>query len=411
MYKSMIRLLAGLLVVVGVADVCGASGYAIYEWGARGNGMGGAVIGRADDPSAVVSNPAGITQLPGERFQTGATVVMPTADVNLNGAGGKAGRAEHNIWTMPSLYYTRQMSDNYWFGFAMYSRVGLGTDYQDQDNWAGRYNCSYAGIKEVSFNPNLAMKLTDELSVAVGAELAYLQFEYNMYTPTPDGDIRQEIDADGLGYGINLAVHYKPADWVAFGAAWRSEIQLTVYGDADFSAKGPFALSKYDVKDQGLDGTEPLPESLALGVVFYPFEKFSIEVDGIWTKWSAYKELVINYDDGSKATSTKNWHNTWRFQVGAEYNLTPNFDLRCGYVYDQSPINDEYEDYAVPGNDRQIVTLGAGYHRGNWTVDGSYGYLWMKDRHYEARPDDHILDSDMENGQAHMVGLSVGYRF
>ena len=140
--------------------------------------MGGAMIGRADDPSAVVANPAGITQLEGEQFLAGATVVAPSAEININGGGGNSGDLSGSIWALPAMYYTRQMSDHYWVGLGMYSRVGLGTEYADQDHWAGRYNCSYAALREISFNPNLAMKLTDALSLAVGVEVAYLQFDF-----------------------------------------------------------------------------------------------------------------------------------------------------------------------------------------------------------------------------------------
>lgn len=101
-----------------------------------------------------------------------------------------------------------------------------------------------------------------------------------------------------------------------------------------------------------------------------------------------------------------------RFQFGAEYALTDSVDLRAGYVYDQSPVNDDYEDYAVPCTDRQIVTLGAGWKiNDTWVVDASYGYLWMKDRKYEARKEANIIELTREDAHAHMAGLSVTYRF
>lgn len=147
-----------------------------------------------------------------------------------------------------------------------------------------------------------------------------------------------------------------------------------------------------------------------------PIDRLSLEFDAVWTNWSAYKELVIEYDEPlfgvrDELSSEKNWHNTWRFQFGAEYALTDTVDLRAGYVYDQSPVNDDYEDFAVPCTDRQIVTLGAGWtFQDAWTVDVSYGYLWMKDRDYEAR-DGGIVELTREDAHAHMAGLSLTYRF
>lgn len=58
-------LLAAGLLLAAFTGSASAEGFALYEWGARGNALGGSMVGRADDPSAVAFNPAGITQLEG----------------------------------------------------------------------------------------------------------------------------------------------------------------------------------------------------------------------------------------------------------------------------------------------------------------------------------------------------------
>ncbi len=54
--------LAGILLG---GQVCFGAGFALYEGSARGNALGGTLVARADDASALFYNPAGITQLPG----------------------------------------------------------------------------------------------------------------------------------------------------------------------------------------------------------------------------------------------------------------------------------------------------------------------------------------------------------
>ena len=397
-----------------------AAGYGIYEWGARGNALGGAMVARDADPSAVAYNPASITDLPGNQFQIGLTAVAPTGTMDVHEAGLDSMDFEDNVWPLPTMYYTRQLSDNYWFGMGMFSRVGLGTDYDDPDTWAGRYDCSHAGIESVSFTPNLAMKFSEAFSLAVGLDMTYLNFTYDKYMdangPYPGpADIQQQIEADGWGYGMSLAARYRPFDWLAFGVLWRSEIQLTVDGDAEFNQKGSVRPTDVGLKSKiGVSGTEPVPESVTMGVMVKPMDRLSLEFDAVWTRWSSYKELVIEYDEIlGERSADKRWNNAWRFEFGAEYALTDTLDLRCGYVYDQTPVNDDYEDFAVPCSDRQIVTLGAGWtFLDDWTVDVSYGYLWMKDRDYEARSDDpNIIELTRKDAQAHMAGLSLTYRF
>jgi len=402
-----------------------AAGYGVYEWSARGNALGGAMVARDADPSAVAYNPAAITDLPGNQIQVGATAIAPTATMDARSSELEDMDFQDSVWGLPTFYYTRQLSDHYWFGIGMFSRVGLGTEYDDQDTWVGRYNCSYAAIKSVSINPNLALRFSDAFSLAIGVDATYLDFGYNTTIDptfqrnpnTTATDIRQEISADGWGYGMNLGARYRPYDWLAFGILWRSEIQLTVEGDVDFTRKGVIEPESILLNDTGVTGTEPIPESVTMGVMVKPMDRLSLEFDAVWTNWSAYETLVIEYDDPlfgvlDEAKGTKRWSNTWRFQFGAEYALTDDLDLRAGYVYDQSPVNDDYEDYAVPCTDRQIVTLGAGWRfADDWALDVSYGYLWMKDRDYEARPADGIVELTREDAQAHMAGMSLTYKF
>lgn len=403
-----------------------AAGYGVYEWSARGNALGGAMVARDADPSAVAYNPAAITDLPGGQIQVGMTAIAPSATMNAENPALDDMDMADSIWTLPTMYYTQQLSDHYWFGLGVFSRVGLGTEYDDEDSWIGRYNCSYAAIQSLSFTPVLAMKFSDAFSLAVGVDATYLDFGYNTTInanrvlpaayQVDNADISQEISADGWAYGMNLSARYRPVDWLALGILWRSEIELKVDGEVDFSQKGMIAPGSVFLKDTGVSGTEPVPESVTMGIMVKPMDRLSLEFDAVWTNWSSYKNLTIDYDDPlfglrDKVEADKNWRNAWRFEFGAEYALTKAIDLRAGYVYDQSPVNDDYEDFAVPCTDRQLVTAGFGWDVTDaWTVDASYGYLWMTDRDYEARADG-IVALSREDAHAHMAGLSLTYRF
>ena len=99
------------------------AGFATYEWSARGNALGGSVVGMADDPAAVASNPAGITQLEGGHGLFGLTAIYPQAEVTTKNPYNneeKTTSGEDNIWTLPHAYYTRQLSDRYWLGLGVF---------------------------------------------------------------------------------------------------------------------------------------------------------------------------------------------------------------------------------------------------------------------------------------------------
>lgn len=407
-------LLISLLLIVCFAGSSFGAGFALYEYSARGNALGGALIGRADDPSALAYNPAGITQLEGDHLMFGLTAIVPSMDVNVDGFGVFSN--VDKTWIPPHFYYTRQLSDKYWFGISATSRFGLGSEF-DED-WPGKYNNYYSCIQSFSVTPTLAVKLNDQLSIAAGVEAMWFEFEQKKNIPgTPFGlpsDVNAQLKGDDIGWGWNFALHFKPAERLKMGLFYRSEIDQTIEGDADFTV--PSGTPAFLFPDTTAKGEVTTPESFSLGMVYQFSEKTSVEIDGIYTKWSSFSDLTISYDSdiypGTDTTSTeKDWNDVWRYQLGIEHALTDHSWLRLGYVYDESPVPDSTVDYIVPSNDRQIYSIGYGFTKKNWTYDLSYSYLDIKERQLAGRPDEGVFDSDISNSDTHMFGISVSYRF
>jgi long-chain fatty acid transport protein len=140
----------------------------------------------------------------------------------------------------------------------------------------------------------------------------------------------------------------------------------------------------------------------------------------IWTRWSTYKDLTIQFTtspSGSGVSSSvkynKNWQDVIRPFLGVEYKTTDWLDLRAGFAYDQEAVNKSYADYLVPANDRFLFSFGPGFRWQNWSLDISYTYLLILDRtNVAARgAPDYVLDSSFTNGHASMIGCSLGYKF
>ncbi|HOV86422.1 MAG TPA: OmpP1/FadL family transporter [Syntrophobacteraceae bacterium] len=411
----------GFVVVLAGAQGVLAAGFALYEGSARGNALGGALVGRADDPSALYYNPAGITQLPGLQLMAGATIIMPTTDVTI---GGIRETTKDNVWIPPHLYATYQFSDRLWFGLAMYSPFGLGTEFDE--NWLGRYNSYKALIETFSVNPNVAFKLTDKLSLAAGFSVMYFDLTLDRKIPTGQpfwpfpmpwvGDVDADLTGDSFGYGWNVALHYQPCEYAKFGIAYRSQVKQNLSGSAKFTipAVGENIYRPF-LHNTDATGAVTLPDEVYVGLAVYPMKNLSLELGGVWTGWSDYSQLVIAYDRpvaGRKVSVvSKDWHDVWRLNFGIEYKPLNWLDLRFGYVFDEEPIPDRTVDYLVPANDRHLFSFGPGFHWNNWTLDVSYTYLLITDRDVEGRPLDGVFTGKFENGDAHMVGVSLGYKF
>jgi long-chain fatty acid transport protein len=199
------KLLAGALCVAAslAAQTVLGAGFGIYEGSARGNAMGTEVTADPASPSVLYNNPAAMTGLEGTQFEAGVSLINPSVTVSTLVAPGVTIETdvEDNWWTPPSAYVTHQYNDKVWMGFGVFSRFGLGVEYPD--DWPGRYNVQEATIQSLDLNPSIAVKVLDNLSLAVGLRAQWFDFELFKALPTGepgvDPDLQLHIAGDNWG--------------------------------------------------------------------------------------------------------------------------------------------------------------------------------------------------------------------
>lgn len=420
MHKRFPALFLSLMSVLLLPLTAYAAGFAIYEWGARGQALSGAMVARADDPSALAYNPAGMTQIEGVQALAGVTAIAPSSKVTLT--GGVAGpnpvttETEDNIFLPPHTFITWQLSENYWFGVGIFSRFGLGNEYAP--TWPGRYQVYDVALETLSVNPNLAIKLTDKLSGSIGIEGMWMDLTQKNKVPTtlnPANDLDLKLEADSIGYGINLGVHYRATDWLRLGASYRSEIRQEAEGDANLVAPTGSPINATDIS-----GKIDLPATFMVGAAVYPTDRLSIEANVMLMQWSSYESLDIAFQAPLAPgfplvdVNPKNWKDVWRYQIGLEYKATDWLDLRVGYIFDEDPIDPRFADFLLPTNDRHFVNLGAGFHWGAWNVDVAYTYMHVTEREnptVDTAPLPEFTAVRFHDGNAHKLGVSVGHAF
>ncbi len=412
-----VKLLAGTLGVAAVlaAQSAFGAGFGIYEGSARGNAMGTGVTADPASPSVLYNNAAGMTELEGTQMEAGATLIRPHQTVyTTTPAGSVENKADSKWWTPPNAYVTHQFNDKVWTGLGIFSRYGLGVEYDD--DWMGRYNVQEATIQSIDVNPSVAFKVLDSLSLAAGLRAEWFEFELSKALPTRtpfvDPDLQFHMKGDSWGIGYNLGAYYEATDWLAFGLAYDSEIEQEVEGS-------------YDVNHPVLSGGDgsgdvTTPGILRFGTSVKATDKLTIDAGIVCTMWSSYDELAIDFDPAllgqyPDSVTEKDWDDAFRYQLGVEYALNEEWALRAGYVYDETPDPDAHVDYIVPGNDRNLISLGVGYKKGDFFCDLFYTYLMIEDRDISisaerAAEKDGVLPGKFEDGDAHLIGLSVGYK-
>jgi long-chain fatty acid transport protein len=217
------------------------------------------------------------------------------------------------------------------------------------------------------------------------------------------------LKGDGDGWGVNAATLYRVSDQLNLGLSYRSRMKTDVRGNAELTPAG----AQYGSGSTFIT----LPDILQFGASYKPSEKVTINADLEYTWWSTYDRLVIESNNPLfNDIDEKQWDNTWVLRLGGQYKLSKDWAVRAGYIYDQSPVPEEYFETRVPDSDRQGISVGAGHTVGNLTIDVAYMYLKFKNRTVnnstadDAAPAAEALDGNYKT-TAHLAGITIGYKF
>lgn len=411
MYK---KLTAVLLLSVLLADVSYGAGFALYEFSARSTAMGGAAMANEAEPASLAVNPALITELEGTQAQLGLTAV--TADATTSVAG-QTRSLKNDVWYLPNFFITQKWSDQVSFGLGGFSRYGLGGEYQDPvTSWVGSNLAYKVKLETFSFTPTIAVKASDEFSVAMGLEAMVISFAQNSYfNLDPSNSGNYEISGSGVSWGGNFSFIYKP-EWAekwALGGMYRTKVKQTLNGRID---AGSVDLAALNIRSADAEGSISLPDSISAGIAFRPTDAWTLEAGIVGTFWSSYDQILIQYKDITGPTGSpfinnkKKYKDVYRLNFGTEYKLNQNWALRAGYVYDKSPINKHEMDTLVPVDDRHIASIGAGYKTDTWSIDFAYAHIFSRDLSGRSEQLQN-LPVKYTDGKSDMYALTFGYKF
>lgn len=427
-----------LVVCIFICIVCSvlqgfAAGYALFQGSARGNANAANFIaGNEEDPGTIYFNPAAITALPGTQIQAGLSLVMPQASVETinpyTGVWAKTDGKE-KVWPIPSAYVTHQLNDSIWLGLGMFSRFGLGAELDD--TWPGRYNSYKAMIESFDIVPTVAWKVNKKLSVSAGLIIRYFDIElaqkidvagaaglrdYNDPSPSPY-DVDQNLHGDDINAGIALSVQFNPIETVSLGAAYHSRIRFVCKGDADWTKPAAVdAMLPNTLNDTTWRAKNYNPDEFMVGASWDVTKQFTLAGSIVYSLWSVYDDLIVDLDEPmlmgrEQLSSTKNWKDVWRLTLGGNYALNDNWTVRASYTFDESPLNTEYVDYLVPGDDRHLFGFGLTWDKDTWTCDLGYFYEIVKSMSVSGRPQNGVFDGRFSDASAHCVSFSVAKRF
>jgi len=411
-----------LLVLMLTGSAFGAGFWLPELPGTSALGMGLSFVGKADDPTALYYNPAGIGQLDGTQVYLNGTLISYEVGVNLYDASfQETGNVEiDDREIFPYFGITSDFGlDRLTFGLAAYGVFGLAFDYPDDG--PQRYLTQGVDLRTYFFNPTVAYDISDALTMALGIKIARMDITmeraidgsgYQMR----DYDIDTEISGSAMDYGFDLSLLYKVSDTFQLGLVYDSKIAFCS-DDVDFEVDFPATIPYPDTTING-ETELSLPASLRAGAMYQATEKLALTFEIDWMQWDVWDTVTVELDEpvipGDPTTKEfvlrRYWNNSFSYRLGSEYQVNDALCLRGGFMYDETAIDDEYLEPNVPGTDKWALSAGLAYTWNKLTVDLAYMHFF---------PDDRDIKTSMQDPSANgkytsafdFLGLGIKYIF
>jgi long-chain fatty acid transport protein len=356
----------------------------IQGQGTAASGMGNAFSAQADDPSALHYNPAGMTQLRGVEFMTGALLSGGTTTfTSPTGVTATGDRDGSLAWPPPThLYLTANLKDLGIRAFGdLTAGIGMTVPFGSVTRWPNdgpfRTATTFNTLPLLDIKPTVAYRLTNDLSIGLGADIytfsgLFGEGHVERKSVWPGGGgipagAQVELFGADTAAGLNASLLYtalrnpdgKPL--ANIGIVYRSQATLHLNG----------AVLANGAKVSDATATFVLPQvftgAIAIWLVRNHEREWKLEVDVDYVGWKSVRNLDVHLANGGTIPQPLNWRSTYAVMLGTEHRWLameslPSWEvaLRAGYTTQPTQMPDFGFDPGVPSADVHIVGTGLG---------------------------------------------------
>ena len=445
--KKKISLSIVTLIILASAPQLSATGFAIYEMGARAAALAGAFTAKADDASAISYNPAGLAFLDGFRVKTNiqygslkASAFSPYTETSFISNPLQIQGLHYIAWS-PFKDIT--------FGFGRFTPYSTDTEWNG--DWPGNHICVSSRFASTYLRSALAFKLLPGLALGVGMDVILSRAEWSHNI-----DFKQELfsqsniplytdsrhQTQGTGIGFVSGLMWKIGKRLQIGGKYQHKVNFNSTGSNTFHDPTGFSMytlmrSFYKVQDVTFKTS--LPREIVVGMMLMPVDRLTLLLDLQWTQWSdAMKwefqadksggdlspEFMERYADffgitpdyGIQSADLR-WKDTWNIKFGMEFHLSDTVLFRAGYANHPSAVKDRAIHPVIPDLDKNLISLGFGYvgplfsiwddtKLNDFSFDIFVQYMFSKDKTSSLPGYEFTFDTDRL-----VIGLGIGFVF
>ena len=405
------------------SSVLMAGGFKIPETSLNSIALSSANIAHNKSADAAYYNPANMVFMADE-----SSVELDLTYIGLDASNYKGTvsggyqdlNAEKESFLVPAINYVSGKAGEARIGLSIVSPGGLSKRWKTEPAKTAAEEFS---LQIVEVNPTVAIPVNDKVAVAFGFRILHSSgiIKSNgtaVVAPGPTYSVlTRDMTGDGLDFGYNLALAYKPSSDLEMGLTYRSKVSLDVDGNAKLSSS--FDSATYDGE---ASISVPLPACASAALAYTFSSKTTVEFVYERTFWSALSEFDFNYDGtlGGIGILTaayddpiaKNWEDTNSYRLGITQELN-SMTIMAGIVYDESPVQSKSLGFELPDSDITTVSLGARYNINKETDIAIAGLYSMRESRTITAADnnDNGLIGEFTNSNALLISAGISYKF
>jgi len=352
-----------------------ANGYKIPEQSLSGMALSAANVANASGADANYYNPANMVFNEDKNSIEFLMTYINLPQVKFENGNGEVYYSREENFLIPQFHFSSKDYNGWRWGLSVTTPAGLSKRWDDVTPEAGAKEFT---LKTLEINPNIAKKLTENISFAVGIRVVKSEGIANGLGALNNGDgtitpvYSEYLNGTSTDYGWNTALTYHNSEYkINTAITYKSKIDLSLKGDAsgyyskamvtkdlaDINTYIPFVTTGWV--------TIPIPASLNIAVS-KTFDKTTVELVFERTYWSSYKSLDFGFTDPYVNAifgnpKAKNWEDANTYRIGITHKCTEKLTAMVGYAYDETPVPDSTLDFSLPDSDKNIFSAGLKY--------------------------------------------------
>lgn len=410
------------LLSLALATTLFGAGYQIPNNSINSVALSTANVANANGADAAYFNPANMTKNKAEANQMEVSLTyVGLTPVNYQSTSGTTDIDSKKITSMiPALHFAsanlaNSRDSDVRLGLSLVVPAGLARAWDDMP--ANATSKKYA-LQTIELNPSIGVKVNDKLSFGIGVRYVKGSGEVELDGSwLGDRAYTLKMKGDGDGLGMNFALAYQPSSALNLSATYRSEVHMTLSGEADVNMPALVGFGTTAAQSSNVALNIPIPANAILAAA-YTFESgTTVEVTFDRTLWSVIQNTNFDFSNPYlqqtplEQPSKKEWRDSDSYRLG----LTQKYShatVMAAVAYNKNPAPDQYVSFSSPETDTLSMSLGGRYAM----TDGvELGLAGLYNKGYDRRtsqPTNPLgVNGKLSNKDAYVITAGATFKF